>query len=99
MNFVKQYTLGDGIRGVEDRLYSNIQYQICFGWRWRGLLVCRRCVCGLYLRPEPLIVDEFNGFEGVGCRDMLGDIVSVVVSVPLDGSFYVSWEDRLGFGR
>jgi hypothetical protein len=46
------------------------------------------CV-GIILETVPLIVDELNRFKGIGCGDMLGNVISVVVSVPLDGPFYV----------
>jgi hypothetical protein len=61
------------------------------------VLLCVEGLCvWIVLKTKPLIVDEFNGFEGVGCRNMLGDIVSVIVSVPLDGSFYMSRKIVLG---
>jgi hypothetical protein len=43
-----------------------------------------------------MIVDELDGFEGIVCSEVLGDIVSAVRSIPLDSSFYVSWKVIVG---
>ena len=43
-----------------------------------------------------MVVDEFDGFEGIVRGEMLGDIISAVRSVPLDGSFYVGREVVVG---
>jgi hypothetical protein len=50
-------------------------------------------VCtGIVLEFVPTIVDELDGLECIVRGEVLGDIVSAVRSIPLDGSFYVSWE-------
>ena len=45
--------------------------------------------------PEPLIVNEFDGFEGVARAMVLGNIISCSrgsSTVPLGGPLDVSWE-------
>jgi hypothetical protein len=37
----------------------------------------------------PTIVDELDGFEGIVRREVLGNVVSAVRSIPLDSSLYV----------
>jgi hypothetical protein len=43
-----------------------------------------------------MIVDELDGLECIVRGEVLGDIVSAVRPIPLDGSFYVSWEVVMG---
>jgi hypothetical protein len=48
------------------------------------------------LKLVPTVVDEFDGFERVVRGEVLGNIISVVRSVPLNGSFYVGREVVVG---
>jgi hypothetical protein len=79
-----------GIRGVGDRLRSRTRFQICFGRGWLSFPGCRSTCTGIVSEFVPTVVDEFDRLKCVIRGEVLGDIVSAVRSIPLDGSFYVS---------